>query len=187
MELKNIIKNQSISFDDHDAGSGRATEYGRGLHLHKKMNSKKNHGGAHVKVYLDKDEIEFIKIKGNSALIEKQLRKEIRDAFKKNPDVSKKLINDVFEEIRKYNSNLPVAEQYETLMAGANRIAKSFDLSDSITDSILRQMGEKVVEISTIHEDEDGKSYYIVQNVLKKYISIGDDLGKLLTGKINVD
>lgn len=148
MSLKNIIKNQSISFDDHDAGSGRATEYGKGLHLHKKMNSKKNHGGAHVRLYLDRDEIEFVKIKGDSKLIEKQLRKEIRGAFKKNPDISKKLINDVFEEIRKYNSNLPVAEQYET---------------------------------------KDGKSYYILQNVLKKYISIGDDLGKLLKGKISLD
>lgn len=187
MALRNLIKNQSISFDDHDAGSGRPTEYGKGLHMHKEMNSRKDYGGAVVKLYLDRDDIEFLKIKGNSTIIEKQLRKEIRTTLKKRPDLTKQLIDEVYNVIGKYTTNISQNQQYEALMAGANRIAKSFELSEALTNIILRQMGEKVIGLATIHEDEDGKSYYLVQNILKKYISVGDDLGKLLKGKIIID
>ena len=82
--LASILKNQTVRIDNHDSGSGREFKWGSGVHIHKIMNEKK-YKGAEFTLPLDREgTINYIK--GNTASIEREIRKafkkeEIRNKF----------------------------------------------------------------------------------------------------------
>ena len=79
MNVRQLINGQTLQLDNHNRGSELI--YGRGLHLHKRMN-KGVMGSAEVIVPLFEDgEIEFRSLRGNDK-IKARIRNEIKKAFK---------------------------------------------------------------------------------------------------------
>ena len=64
MALRNLIDGQTIKIDNHNRGG--EFEWGKGVHMHKRMNKDK-YSGAEVLIYLDEDkDLEFSSIIGGA-------------------------------------------------------------------------------------------------------------------------
>jgi hypothetical protein len=92
---------------------------------------------------------------------------EIRRAFKK-PDNLRNFADDVAEALKNWFQGDITVEKAQNY---AENIAKAFNLKPSIKEEFVRRVGERLITYISIHEDELGKRYWILQK--KEAIQIG--------------
>lgn len=174
--MKQIIQNQTISFDTHQAGDGRKINR-EDLHMHKRMNDKK-FKGVNIKIPLDPDRP--IDYSGNNSADAQEIISEIKSVFKKKPAKVKEMAKYIANRISRYSQDMDVEDSKMFLEKSAKAIAKHFDLNPKIEDKIIKEISNYLSYYVSYHEDEDGKLFYIKQDVKLKKIKLGDDLEKLL-------
>jgi DUF1009 family protein len=155
--MKEIISGQTVVCDIHEAGTGRAAIWGKGLHIHKRMNGKE-YGRAEIRIPLDSESDMEIVTRGNQE-IKKRLVNEIRRAFE-DKQKRREFVKGLIQEIERFSDNM---HKEENLRAAAKRIAKHFDLDDKISREIIERINDHIVSITTIHDGNDLKQYYITQ------------------------
>ena len=184
--MKELIEGQSIRFEAHKQGDGESIEWGKGLHMHKTMNSDR-FNGAEVLLYLDSTrELEFMHIQGREQKVKSQLVNEIKNAFKKDKVKTAKLIKTILSTISTYSVDLPLSKRIENLRNGALRIAKSFELRPNIKEKILRDTNDYIKNYISYHKDEFENEYFIIQDIEGNCIKIGDNLEILLNQEIKL-
>jgi len=132
MAIKNLIDGQTIEIDNHNRGC--AIEWGKGIHLHKRMNSDK-YNGAEVLIYINDDkDLEFRRLQGKTSDIERRITNEIKDAFKnssKRRDFIKSFYKSLDEILK--NNGSDIDERIRIAKDAAKRIAGYFELKPKIT------------------------------------------------------
>lgn len=156
--MKQLITGQSVKCDIHDAGSKRPVEWGKGLHIHKRMHGK-NYGSAQVRIPLDEDKDLKIDVRG-SAEIRKKLFNEIKRAFN---DVQKRteFVEGLISEIERFSNGLKFEANCRK---AAKRIAKHFELDERIKRELIKKMDSEITKYTSIHSGRDNKLYYITQS-----------------------
>lgn len=136
--MKRLIDGQTIKIDNHNTGT--KLEWGKSIHLHKRMNNDK-YSGAEVLIYIGDDrELEFRKVTGGEQK-EERLRNEIKDAFKNNT-IKDNFIKSFYESLNDYlnacgktNEN----EKNELYIQAATRIVKSLGLKAKVKESFMKE------------------------------------------------
>lgn len=176
--MKQIIQNQTISFDTHQAGDGQQINVD-GLHMHKRMNSKK-FKGVDVRIPLNPDE-EII-FSGNNSKLSNQIINEIKSVFKKDPEKVREMAKTLAGVISRYSKDMNAKNSKDFLENSSKAIAKHFGLNKNIESKLSSEINNHVSFLITAHEDEKGKLYYIKQDIDRRRIKVGDDLEKLFYG-----
>lgn len=176
--MKQILQNQTISFDTHQAGDGKKINIDE-LHMHKRMNSKK-FKGVDIKIPLNPDkEIVFT---GNNSKLSNQIINEIKTVFKKNPAKVIEMAKTLADVISRYSKDMNPEDSDVFLKKSAESIAKHFELNEKIIGILNSEINKHISFIITSHKDENGKTYYIKQDIDRKRIKISDDLEKIFYG-----
>ena len=155
--MKEIISGQTVVCDIHEAGTGRAAIWGKGLHIHKRMNGRE-YGYAEIRIPLDSESEMEILTRGNQE-IKKRLVNEIYRAFE-DKQKRREFVNGLIQAIERFSDSV---HKEENLRAAAKRIAKHFGLNDRISREIIDRINDHIVSITTIHDGNDSKKYYITQ------------------------
>ena len=176
--MKQIIQDQTVSFDTHQAGDGRKIEIDQ-LHMHKRMNGKK-FKGVEIKIPLNpKKPIDF----GNSnSKIGQQIINEIKNVFKNNPSKVREMAKYISNRISRYSEDMNAVDSRVFFEDGAKAIAKHFELNEKIEQTMTEQIKNHLSFYITAHADEKGNTFYIKQDIVRKRIKIGNDLEKLFFG-----
>ena len=173
--MKNLIKGQSLRIDNHDSGSGKEAKWDERVHIHKVMNAD-NFNGAEILIPLNRHEdITFRKIQGKKIQIEKQLRNEIEKAFK-DKNKRREFVKYISDKIENYSRNGSRSQLINNLIEGAESLARHFGLRSKILDETTSNIGDKIRSFTTLHQDENGDEFYIIQDIDGKNIRIGSDL-----------
>jgi len=156
--MKKLISGQTIKCDIHDAGSTQPVEWGKGLHIHKRMQGR-DYGVAEIRIPLDSDKDIEIDTRGSKET-KVRLFNEIREAFS---DVQKirEFIKGLIHEIERFSNGVDVEEHYR---AAARRIAKHFELEEKIAREIIEKVDSKIARYTSVHSGGDSKLYYITQS-----------------------
>lgn len=164
--LAKILKNQTIRIDDHKSGTGEATKWGTGVHLHKIMNDKK-YKGAEFTLPLDREgAINYIR--GNTTSIEREIRKAFEDESVRKNFIQSfgKALKDIADASR-VNPSLRIkiftqsSRQLIELFGMDYEAKKDWFLNDEIFRSVfVNPQQEKV---------------YLEQNIKKGYITVSDN------------
>ncbi len=174
--MKQIIKDQTVSFDTHQAGDRREVDADQ-LHMHKRMNGKRFKG---VNIRIPFDPNKPIDYSGNNSKEGKHLIREIREVFKKNPAKVREMAKFVANRISRYTADMNAEDSKNFLDNTANALGKHFDLNDNVSEAMTQQIHNNLSFYITSHTDNDGKVYYIKQDIDRKRIKIGDNLEKIL-------
>jgi hypothetical protein len=176
--MKQIIQDQTISFDTHQAGDRKAIEVSQ-LHMHKRMNGKK-FKGVDIKIPLDPDQpISF----GNSnSDIGKQIINEIKRVFDKDPKKVREMAKYIANQISRYSADMTPQNSKSFFENGAKAIAKHFELNEKIEQTLTQQIKNRLAFYITAHHDSEGNIFYIKQDVNRKRIKMSDDVEKLFFG-----
>lgn len=176
--MKQIIQDQTIGFDTHQAGDGRKIEIDE-LHMHKRMNNKKFRG-VDIKIPLDPNKP--IVYTGNNSKNAQNIITEIKKVFKKDPGKVREMAKYIANRISRYSSDMNANDSKKFLDESASAIAKHFDLDEKIADKMTQEIHNHISFYITSHYDETGKLFYIKQDIDRKRIKLSDDLEKLLYG-----
>jgi hypothetical protein len=179
--MKQIIQDQTVSFDTHQAGDGRKVDVDQ-LHMHKRMNGKK-FKGVNIKIPLDPNK--SIDYTGNNSKEGQRIINEIRKVLKKNPGKVREMAKFVANRISRYTDDMTAENSKEFLDKTANALAKHFELNDKISESMTQEINNHLSFYITSHLDNEGNIYYIKQDITRKRIKIGDDLEQLFYGNEN--
>jgi tRNA pseudouridine-54 N-methylase len=159
--------------------AGKNPKFGD-LHIHKKTNRHNNSIEVKIPVNPDK-EIQFKARKGDRRTKEKPFINEVKKEFKKQSEEKMRhFAKEVIEGITKYDEvrNKPKEEQKDILRDYAERLAGYFDLP-RFRDVMAAEIDNKIQFLLTSHADSNNKLYYIKQDIIREYITIGDDLEEL--------
>lgn len=172
--LLEIIKGQSIRIDNHDSGTGRAFEWGTGVHIHKKTNKKPYHG-MELTIPLDRyGEIRFFKKNKDCTHIQLKLKAEIRKAFEKEKtrrDFVKRLSNALKSLVNINDLNVKVT--YEKILRdSAESIIRLFGLTYKESDFWFTN-NENF--ISMYQNEETKTKTFIQQNIRRQDIIIAEN------------
>ncbi|MES2654405.1 MAG: hypothetical protein V4620_02395 [Bacteroidota bacterium] len=176
--MKQIIQNQTIGFDTHQAGDGQVIKVDE-LHMHKRMNEGK-YRGVDIRIPLDPNK-EII-YTGNNSRDAERIISEIKRVFKKDSSKVTEMAKYVANTISRYATDMLAEESKAFLDNSASSIAKHFDLEGKIANRMTREINKHISFYITSHRDETGKLFYIKQDIDRKRIKLGDDLEKLLYG-----
>lgn len=176
--MKQIIQDQTIGFDTHQAGDGQLIKISE-LHMHKRMNSKKFRG---VDIRIPLDPNKEIIYTGNNSQDAERIISEIKRVFKKDPAKVTEMAKYIAYTISRYSANMSPEDSETFLDNSASAIAKHFDLDGKIADRMTSEINKHISSYITSHRDETGKLFYIKQDIDRKRIKLGDDLEKLLFG-----
>lgn len=179
--MKELIQGQKIRCDVHDAGSGQDVTFGKGLHIHKRMN-RDRYSGAEIMIPIDSDSDVQIKAKGNDEEIKKRIINEIKKAFSDKQKVKQFAIA-LAEEIERYS----IKDRFiENLRESAKRIARTLDLKEKIEIELTSSINNYIQNYYSIHNSNFDKHLYYIQQG-KSFIDVGKYTGKkILHGKMNV-
>ena len=174
MNVRQLINGQTIQLDNHNRGGELI--YGRGLHLHKRMN-KGILGSAEVIVPLFEDgEIEFRSLRGHEK-IKARLRNEIRKAFK-DKHIRMNFVKSFYKSMDIILSNSKIEDintKINNLKKASLRMASCFGLTPKIVNHIMEEADTFYAEFVT----EDGFNGYIKSDVQNETITIGTDLEEI--------
>jgi hypothetical protein len=152
MSLKPLVKDQTITIDNHHRGTGLPTSWDDtlyDLHIHKRKNKDKR-VAADIRIPLNSDRPLQINIKKQKkSFTENQLRKEIQEALgdknKRQP-----FINSLIETLTNYPSERSSKERAEEAV---KRLAKHFDLSDEIVKEVVSYTHQQVDVYTAVFQD----------------------------------
>lgn len=157
-QLKRLIEDQRIDFDDHTRGNRTTTGWGTGIHMHKRFIDGRREG-IEVIIPLDSDQkITIRNSRGNKDL--GPIIREVRKALA--PGQTRR---DLVETISKKLDHLSIGTaSLEEARATGQRIARHFDLDKNITEEIARSYKQRLTFYASIHRGlDDKKLYEIVQ------------------------
>lgn len=168
MALRNLIDGQTIKIDNHNRGG--EFEWGKGVHMHKRMNKDK-YSGAEVLIYLDEDkDLEFSSIRGG-AEVQNRIKNEIRRAFKK-ASVRTKFIRSFYKSLQNVldASNINDSNERNKLVEqAALRIIRLFSLNDEIQEHFIKEAND----IFLFSQDEGMTPAVLAINANTKSIALG--------------
>lgn len=166
-KMRALINGQTLRIDNHKRGDGTEIKFRPGIHIHKIMNNDR-YSGANIELPLNENEGVKIIAEGNRKTKDR-LWSEIKRAFK---DAKKRtaFVKDMIDELDRKCTFNDDAERLQAYITSANKIAQHFGLID-MTKPIMKNTKDI---FKTIHTDENGKLYYILQDIKGKNIIIGD-------------
>lgn len=171
MALRQLIDGQTIEIDNHNRGT--TFKCGKGIHLHKRMDSDKYSGAEVLIPIYDDDELYFRNITGNEDKEAKRIIKEIRDAFK-DPYTKTQFIKSFYKSLNEIlkKDGYSIDERIELAKKAAIRLAKHFALKPQIID-YFGDVGDKFyLEI----RDSNNSKMYILENPNNHSFIIGKEL-----------
>ena len=171
MAIKSLIDGQTITIDNHNAGV--QNEWGKGVHLHKRMNKDK-YAGAQVLIYIDEDkDLEFRSVTGGEEE-KKRLQNEIRKAFK-NVSIRKQFVESFYKSLRNILDSNCVKdenERYKLAKQAATRIVRLFGLKEKVTEWFF----DGVNEFFVFTQGDNSNNAIVVLNAEEPSITIGSDM-----------
>jgi len=173
--MKNLIKNQTIRIENHIWGSGEIVKWSKSIHLHKVMNSERYNRAEIIIPIGCFDEIEFKKITGKSSSVQKQLKNELEKAFK-DKTKREKFAEDVLKRLISFSQKSTRQETLADLIEGAKNIAQHFELKNTILEAFHEKIGDVYKTYTSVHKDNNGNEYYIIQDITGENIRLGTDL-----------
>jgi len=178
--MRELINNQTIDFDIHNAGDGLEISVD-GLHMHKRMNGKK-HKGVEVLFPLDdKTEVQF-RPTHTSDVIQRQIINEIQRVLKKNRSKRSEFVEIIMSEIERHMDENITVKNVDIIRRGAERVAKLFSKEGKIRDEMLQEIDSKIQFYITKHKKDDKGYFYVKQDLKRNRIKVGDDLESLNYG-----
>lgn len=138
MGLSNLLNNQTITIDDHNRG-GNILEWGRNLHIHKRMNDDSKSSLDCEIYFAAKDKpIVFSHKQGKNP---NKIEREIKDAFY-DPIIRDKFIESFFNAIYPIlkNDTRSPSDISRIARRAVKRIAKALGLPDDIKDSMVKNI-----------------------------------------------
>lgn len=162
-----LIKSQTVSIDNHDRGNTQPIRFDHRIHIHKRMNRK----NSYIEVFLYLNSVEEMEIENHKGKRDDvmSLKSEMKRAFK-NPQKRNAFVNSMWSELnRKCTYNSP-EEKLKANFLSARNIAKQFGLHEAYEEPVKNDEDS----FETIHQDDDGNKYFILQNLQGKTIRIGD-------------
>lgn len=175
--MKQLISGQTIELDNHDRGSGKEVTFDDNLHIHKRMNNDR-YSGAEILVPLNLNRNVQIRKVSGSTKIKDKIIKEVNKVFK-NKRKRVEFARYISKQIDRYSSGFNEVERIENLVSGAQGIANHFELDTEVLNEFRDLARDRIVKLTTEHEDEFGKKFYIMQDTDSKSIKIGSDLSIL--------
>ncbi len=163
-----LIKGQTVSIDNHDRGTGKPILFDYRIHIHKRMNRDK-HPGIEVLLYLDTDKDMEIKNKNGKEADVVSLRSEMKKAFK-DPKKRIAFVKSMLDELNRKCTYSNSDEKLKANLLSAENIARQFGLHKMYKQPLKDD--EDTFE--TIHQDDDGNEYFVLQDFQDKTIRIGD-------------
>lgn len=163
-----LIKGQTVSIDNHDRANRQPILFDYRIHIHKRMNRDK-HSGIEVFLYLDTDKDMRIKNKKGKEADVASLRSEMEKAFK---DTKKRIafVRSLLKELNRKCTYSSFNEKLKANLLSAENIARQFGLHKMYKQPLKND--EDTFE--TIHQDDDGNEYFVLQDFQGKTIRIGD-------------
>ena len=144
--MKQLIKNQNIKFDTHQAADGQEANL-KGLHLEKILHNPKN---TKIKFhFFDKTPIQKQNNNIDKKLLEK-IQKEVSKALNKDPKKTKELGDLIINTLYRYKTQ--GIDNKDALEAVKN-IANYFDLKEDFISKTIKYgiNDKKITEIITTH------------------------------------
>ena len=156
MSLKSLIQNQELKIDSHKRGEAISDEL-EAVHIHKRFYEGRRRKKA-VKISIKGDSIEFDKN------IDDEERRSIVNEIKRVLDKDRqKLINFakyIAENLYKWSQKRIKIEEAEKYASG---IAEIFGLKTEASKTLIKKVGESLVQYKSIHADQSGQLYTINQ------------------------
>ena len=168
-KLASILKNQTIRVDNHDSGSGRAFEWGTGVHIHKILNEKK-YKGAEFTLPLDRPgELNYIRGNDKSGAIEREIRKAFNDEATRT-----KFISDLGEALKTIaeSSHLNAKAREKMLIQSSKQLIALFGVNH-ISSLSWFSSGNNFIS-KFIYPSES--SSYVAQNTEENYITFSNNI-----------
>jgi hypothetical protein len=149
-KLNRLIKGQDLAFDTHQAGDGQCANW-PALHMEKRL-----HGG--------RGKLRFPLVGGFTPSKPKRMSdddyfsilKEVTKALRKNDHLVRDFVDTVIGELNRWSSGEATVG---TAIEAANKIAKYFDLGESLDQVVSQKLGV-ISSLKTLHKDEKDKLLY---------------------------
>lgn len=167
--LRELIKAQTLDIDNHHQGDGLPITFGSGIHVHKRMNNSSTFEGVEFLIPLDTSEKYFFRWHQCSSDNQIRLQSEIKRALR-NKTKRHNFVKDVLLELERKATFRDDTERLESLYTTAKNIMRHFGLTEAIAPVIKNE--QEIFE--SIHVDEEGKPYYLLQDLKGNTIHIGD-------------
>lgn len=163
-----LIKGQTVSIDNHDRANGQPVYFDHRIHIHKRMNRNK-YPGIEVLLYLNADkDMEIENCHGKNSDVAR-LNSEMKKAFK-NPIKRTAFVRSMLKELNRKCTYSSSNERLKANLLSAENIAIQFGLHKMYKQALKND--EDTFE--TIHQDDDGNEYFVLQDFQGKTIRIGD-------------
>lgn len=169
MALKQLIDGQTILIDNHCRGY--EFEWGKGVHLHKRMDRDK-FSGAEVLVPLYEDakdlQLDFRHLRGEN---QTKIKNEIKDAFK-DKGIRNRFIHSFYkalDEILKKERIGRIEKRIDIAKKAANHIAELFGLKTKIKDSLKEEADKYYIKFGR----EDGDDFQVMVDFKDQSFMIG--------------
>jgi len=166
--MKQLINNQRVKFDSHDAGSGQAKRWGDGIHMHKYFLTGRRRKIT-IKIPIDSNApIEFGRNYNNDPEIS-QIRNEIRRALRPG-NTRQGFIKKIVNTIETWLGD----EVTERIVRNAARqIAKEFDLKQDFEKEVISYASNKhIINYTSFHFENRGRRLYRISQG-KGYVAVG--------------
>lgn len=180
MALKKLIDGQTITIDNHCRGA--EFKWGKGVHLHKRMNRDK-YSGAEVLIPIydreeEKHELEFRKLKGENA---SQIKNEIESAFK-DKGIRNRFIRSFFQALDEILEKevLDEKQKIEVAKKAAIQIAALFGLKTKIKNYLKKEADRYYLKFSR----EEGVDFHVGVDLKEQNFIVGEDASEMQSFEI---
>ncbi|WP_320035771.1 hypothetical protein [Halarcobacter sp.] len=153
MKLYELIKNQRITFDTHQAGDGQEVKW-RNVHLEKSIKGEK---GKIRFPFLGKEE------PSNSGMSNENFEKvktEVKKILKKNTQKLDQLGQKIESELERFSQGVATVHDAEE---AAKRFAEYFDLKPDFIDKVVKYRKERLSEFTTLHFSKIGQRVFAIK------------------------
>lgn len=162
MSLKRLIKDQKVQFHTHHRGGGQPDEWGKGVHLHKKMIGKPPRGRWELIFPLDDDTRAIWRGPGMTQSDFDSISREVRKTLESHKGLED-LKNEVVQTVTRYT---PKGDQHvENVLANARaaaqRIAGHFGIEQGIVEEVVKLARDRVSSYATLHKAGEGTAGYV--------------------------
>ena len=161
--LKKLIKNQSLTFDTHQAGDGQPV-HSDDLHMEKQLHAKP-YGKIRFPLFGDREPTWSENVTdAQYSRVTREVKKELNN----NPELARGLARTIIDQMWRYKSGSVTAEQAQDV---ARKIAGYFDLGADFIAIAVNRADSRLAQFSTLHPgDQPGTVIEIVQSA--EYVKI---------------
>ncbi|WP_024995195.1 hypothetical protein [Phocaeicola paurosaccharolyticus] len=146
--MESLINGETIKVDNHN--SGQEIEWGKGIHLHKRMNNSKSRAEVLIPIDGSIKDLQFKKTKSNEDI---HIKNEIKEAFN-DQYLRKKFIIQYYKCIDRFNENKSIDERQKIANRSAETLASFFGLKPHIVNSFKKESNIFFSKFMTIDKKE---------------------------------